>query len=115
MVFVALRRWAIETDLKGDALARQGAQRREPGSRKQHAVGEDGGWRGRGTGKQDFADIRQHERLAAGDKNLFDTELLSFARDPPHPLDAKRPPRRFGGRAHADRKSTRLNSSHMSI
>lgn len=96
MALVALRRRAIEADLKGDALTRQRTQRREPASGKQHAVGEDGGRRSRGTGKQDFADVWQHKGLTAGHENLFDTEQCRFARDPPYQLDAERSPRRFG-------------------
>ena len=96
MTFMTLRRRTIETDLKGDARARQRAQRLQPLSGEQHAVGEHRGWRRRGTGEKDLADFRQHERLATGDKDFADAKLRRLGSNAPNPLQSQRTPRRRG-------------------
>src|SRR5580704_2900064 len=95
MVVVALRRRAVEADLQGYALALQGAQRFEPTSTKQHAVGEDRDWRRRGARGKDLTNIGQHEWLAAGHKNFAYAEFWCFDSDPSHTLDTKGSPRSF--------------------
>src|SRR6516225_6910153 len=101
MALVALRRRAVEADLKGYALARQRAQCFELLSGKQHAVGKDRGRRGRSARDKDLADIRQHERLTASHKDFTHAKLRGLDSDPSHPLDTKRASRSFGRRAHA--------------
>src|SRR5215472_14046060 len=100
MAVVALRRRTVEADLQGDALARQRAQRLKPTPYKQHAVSEDRGWRRRSARNQDLANIRQHERLAAGYENFADAKFCRLDRDPPHARNTKRTPWSFGRRAH---------------
>src|SRR5712664_416242 len=101
MAVVALRCRTVEADLQGHAFALQRAQRFEPTSGKQHAVGEDRGRCRYSARGKDLADIWQHEWLAAGDKDFTYAEFRRLDRDPSHPLDAESPPRRFGLRAHA--------------
>src|ERR1700722_11489926 len=100
MGVMAFPRRTIEADLKGHVLARQGAKRLDPAPEKQHGVGEDGNRRHRRAGRYNLAYIRQHEGLAAGHENLFDTERRRFARDPSYPLEAERAARRLGRGAH---------------
>src|ERR1700680_471979 len=96
MAVVALRRRTVEADLQGYAFARQRAQRFEPTSAKQHAVGEQRERRRHGAGGKDLANIRQHEWLTAGHKNFADAELRRLGSDPSHPLDTESPPRSLG-------------------
>src|SRR5207248_2873243 len=96
MAVVALRRRTVETNLQGDALAPQRAQRFEPAPGKQHAVGEDRDRRRRSACGEDLANIGEHKWLTAGDKNLTQAELRSLDSDPSDPLDTKSAPRCFG-------------------
>jgi len=100
MGVVSFRGRTIKADLKGHTRARQGTKCLDPASEKQHAVGKDGNRRDRRAGRNNLADIGQHEGLAAGHKNLFNTERRRFARDSSHPLEAERAARRLGRGAH---------------
>src|SRR6516164_125388 len=96
MAVVALRRWTVEADLEGYALALQRAQRFEPASSKQHAIGEDSGRCRRSAHGEDLANIRQHERFAASDKDFVYAKFCRLDRDPTHALDTKGAPRSPG-------------------
>src|SRR5258707_622272 len=61
-----------------------------------HALGPGGG-----EGVRNLAVPGKKKGLAAGDEDLADAELGGLDRDPPHALEAERPPRRLGRGAHA--------------
>src|SRR5262249_16591383 len=96
-----LGRRAIETDLQGDAIARQGPKHFQPPAHEQHPVSEHGCGGCRGTRQQDLLDVGEKEGLAAGNEDVADAKLDCFLCDLLYALKAGRPPRRLWRGAYA--------------
>src|SRR5262249_28789759 len=101
MVVVKLGRRAVETDLQGDPITRQGPKQFEPPADEQHPIGEHGCGGYRGTRQQDLIDIGEKERLAAGNEDVPHAKLGCFLCDLFYALEAERPLQCLWRRAYA--------------
>lgn len=82
MTIVQFRIRTVETDLKGDPLARKGARGTQLLSREQHSVGQHDGRRHAGAFKNDGPDVGQKERLSAGEIDLSNSDNPGLFRNP---------------------------------
>ena len=87
---------AVETHLNDQVVIGDVAQAIEPGPTQNHGIGKHGRLDPRRRIGQHRVDVVEDERLAAGEKDIAETEIDGFVHQAQHVGQAQRPPRRIG-------------------